>query len=428
VKLLLLMAWRNLGRNRRRTIISAAAVAFAVFSMVTMTSMQTGAYNEMIDNAVKIQCGHLQVQAPGYIDDHDINLTVDHLDQVYAATDKIPGVVGAVGRIITGMLVAAGDQSYGSLVIGTDAAREAKASVLARLVRHGEFLDDNDPYGVVIGDKLAKNLFSDRFENANDKETIDKELNALIGMELILLGQAIDGSTAAAKATIRGILHSGQPELDRATVVMNLAPLQERMVMEGRVHHVAIQLQGHEQIPAARAQLEAALAGFDPAVVVLDWKQVEPGLYQGIAMDSASGKIIIFLLLLVVAFGILNTFLMSAFERVREFGVLMAIGCKPRTCAGTLLVESQMLMAVGFTVGLVLGGALSLWLGVHGLTIAGAEELYASYGMSNVIYCDFNAGVAVTTFLEVWIVTFLVALYPAWKITRFRPVEALRHL
>jgi len=428
VKLLLLMAWRNLGRNRRRTIISAAAVAFAVFSMVTMTSMQTGAYNEMIDNAVKIQCGHLQVQAPGYLDDHDVNLTVDRLEQVYAATDKIPGVVGAVGRIVTGMLVAAGDQSYGSLVIGTDAAREVKASVLARLVRQGQFLDADDPYGVVIGDKLAKNLFSDRFENANDKATIEQELNALIGQELILLGQAIDGSTAAAKATIRGILHSGQPELDRATVVMNLAPLQERMVMEGRVHHVAIQLQGHERIPAARAQLEAALAGMDPAAVVLDWKQVEPGLYQGISMDRASGKIIIFLLLLVVAFGILNTFLMSTFERVREFGVLMAIGCKPRTCAGTLLVESQMLMAVGFTIGLALGGALSLYLGVHGLTIAGAEELYASYGMSNKIYCDFTARVAVTTFLEVWLVTLLVALYPAWKITRFRPVEALRHL
>jgi len=326
------------------------------------------------------------------------------------------------------MLVASGDQSYGSLVIGTDAAREKKASVLAKLVRHGDFLDENDPFGVVIGDKLAKNLFADRFENANDKEAIDQVLAALVGEELVLLGQAIDGSTAAAKATIRGILHSGQPELDRATVVMNLAPLQERMVMEGRVHHVAIQLQSHEQIPAVRAQLVAALTGLDPTVDVLDWKQVDPGLYQGISMDNASGKVIIFLLLLVVAFGILNTFLMSAFERVREFGMLMAIGCKPRTCAGTLLVESQMLMAVGFAAGLLLGGALSLWLGYHGLVISGAEDLYASYGMSNVLYPEFSFQVAVTAFLEVWFVTFIVALYPAWKITRFRPVEALRHL
>lgn len=428
MKLLLTIAWRNLGRNRWRTGISAAAVAFAVFCMVAMSALQQGAYGQMIDNSVKIQTGHLQVQAPGYLDDHDINLTVDHLDKVYEILDDTPGVVGAVGRIMTGMLVAHGEQSFGSMVLGTDAAREAKSSSLPNMVRYGKFLDEADPYGVILGDKLAMNLFPELFADIGDDADAKKAaFEQLLGEKMVILGQGVDGSTAAAKVTVRGVLHTGQPEMDRATLAMNLEPLQDRMMMMGRVSSVAVLLESYRLIPQVQAKLSAALADLKPEVIVVDWKEVSPGLAQGIAVDNASGKMLIFLLLLVVAFGILNTFLMSAFERFREFGVMMAIGVKPRTCAGTLLVESQMLMVVGFLVGLVLGGGLSLYLGAHGLHMTGMEDLYEQYGMQPTIYPLLTLGLVLKTFLQVWLVTTLVALYPARKITRFRPVEALRH-
>jgi len=133
-------------------------------------------------------------------------------------------------------------------------------------------------------------------------------------------------------------------------------------------------------------------------------------------------------LLLVVAFGILNTFLMSAFERFREFGMLMAIGVRPRACGGTLLVESQMLMAVGFAIGALAGSVLAYWLQTHGLRIPNSEAIYESYGMKPIIYSLLTADTVIKAFLQVWVVTIVVALYPAWKITRFRPVEALRRV
>ncbi|MHA1569373.1 MAG: ABC transporter permease, partial [Alphaproteobacteria bacterium] len=184
----------------------------------------------------------------------------------------------------------------------------------------------------------------------------------------------------------------------------------------------------YKQMEEVKISLQEALQDHQPPVAVRTWQEVSPGLAQGIAVDNVSGKFTVFLLLLVVAFGIMNTFLMSAFERVREFGVLMSIGVRPRTCAGTLMVESQMLMAVGFIIGFILGASLSLYFGTYGLTIAGAEEIYAEYGMSNVIYPALTLPLIIKTFIQVWLVTFLVALYPAWKITRFRPVEALRHI
>jgi ABC-type lipoprotein release transport system permease subunit len=326
------------------------------------------------------------------------------------------------------MLAVAGDHSFGTAVLGVDAAREAKTSSLARLVKRGDYLADDDPLGVLVGEKLAMNLFPELFAAAKTDDAKAAAFARVLGQELAILGQAIDGSTAAAKVRVRGILRTGQPEFDRSTLVMNLAPLQERLVMEGRVHHIAVLLDSYRSLPAVKAQLTAALRDRQPPVVVLDWEQVAPGVAQGIAVDNASGKLFVFLLLLVVGFGILNTLLMSAFERFREFGVLMAIGVRPRTCAGTLVTESQMLMLVGFVVGAAIGGALAAYLGVHGLHIAGAEEFYEQYGMDATIYPVLTVGVFVKTFLQVWLVTSLVALYPAWKITRFRPVQALRHV
>lgn len=425
------MAWRNLWRNKRRTMLSMAAIAFAVFAMVAMSALQEGAYSDMIDNSVKLQTGHLQIQHPEYLDDKDVNETVDGLAEVYETLDRTPGVVGAVGRIMTGMLVAQGEQSFGCLVMGTDAAREEKTSSLAHIVKsngHGGFLDAADPNGVLIGEKLARNLFDDAFAQSQTAEQVGEALEGLIGREMVVLGQAVDGSTAAARVTVRGIFDSGSPDLDRSVLIMNLAVLQDLMFMDDRVNHVAVLLDSYKQMDLIKASLEASLKGGPSPVAVRTWEEVSPGIAQGIELDNVSGKFLIFLLLLVVAFGIMNTFLMSAFERVREFGVLMSIGVKPRTCAGTLIVESQMLMLVGFVIGLALGAAFSMYFGEVGLVIKGAEDLYEQYGMKNVIYTAFSLSLALRTMLQVWIVTFLVALYPAWKITRFRPVEALRHM
>ncbi|NLH49592.1 MAG: ABC transporter permease [Myxococcales bacterium] len=410
MRLLLAMAWRNLGRNRRRTAINLCAIAFATMTMIFMTGMQAGSYDQMIDSSVRMQTGHLQVQAAGYLENEDINLTVDAPERVYAALDAQPGVVGAVARITTGMLVAKGDSSFVAVVIGTDAARERQVSTWPRLVRQGEFITDADRDGVLIGEKLATNLA------------------AGLGDELVLLGQAIDGSIAAAKVRVRGVIRTGLPELDRMAVIMNLAPLQSMMAMEGRVSVVAVLLDSHRRVEPLKAALAPRIAALSPDLRVLDWKQVAPGLDQGIQLDSVSGKVMVFLLLLVVAFGILNTFLMSAFERFREFGVMMAIGVKPRACGLLLLLESQLLTAAGFLIGLLIGGALTLYFARAGIPIKGAEEYMAQYGLSSSMYPVLTAGIVGFVLLQVWLVTTAVAGYPAWKITRFRPLEALRHL
>jgi ABC-type lipoprotein release transport system permease subunit len=408
MSLLLAMAWRNVGRNRRRTAINLSAIAFATLTMITISAIQSGSYGQMIDGAVRMQSGHLQVQAEGYLKDNDIALSVPHLEQVYAVVDRQPGVVGATGRISTGILVAKAEESFAAVVIGTDAVRERNTSNWPALVREGSFLDPADATGALLGGKLARTLA------------------AKPGDELVILGQAANGSMAAAKIRVRGIIETGSPEIDRSAIIMNLAPLQEIMAMTDRVSSVVVLLAGYQLVSGTQAALERQLRSVSPNLSVVSWKQLNPGVAQGIEMDNFSGKILVFILVLVVAFGILNTFLMGVIERYREFGVMLAIGVKPATCAGTVLTESQILTAGGFLAGLAVAAAINGYLGIHGIPLSSAKEIYEQYGLTGSIYPVLTIGTAFRVFLQVWFVTTLAALYPSARIMRFRPVDALR--
>lgn len=427
MKVLLLMAWRNLGRNRRRTAINLAAIAFATMAMVFMSSLQAGSYSQMIESAVKMQTGHLQIQHKDLKQKEELYLTVDHLRELYAILDQTPGVVGVVGRLQNGFLVSrSDDETFVALAIGTDPAREAKTSTWPKLVREGTFLDAVDRQGVVIGELLAINLLS-----SADNAAVKPDLKDILGAELVLVGQDVNGGLARTEVTVRGVIKTGNPDLDRSLVLANLELLQETVMVENydnTVHHIAILLESYELIPQVQAALQDKVGRLSENYRVMTWKEVAPGLDQGIQMDNVSGKITIFILLVVVAFGILNTFLMSAMERFREFGMMMAIGVKPYTCGGLLLLESQILTVLGFGLGLLIGGTVAVVFEHVGIPL-GKEmgEIYAQWGIPDRVYPIFHWTIAWWVFLQVWLVTSLTACYPARRITRFRPLEALRY-
>ncbi len=410
---LIIMSWRNLGRNKRRTGLTVAAIAFAVIILIFFKAMQNGQYSQMIDNLVKTNSGHLQVQAEDFQEEGDINLSIDDPDAVIKLVENTPGVVAAVPRVMTGMLVSHGDHSFGALVIGTDAKKEAEVTRIAKVIKEGEYLDPDDPEGVIMGHKLAKNL------------------KATVGDEIIVMGAASDGSTAAAKLKVRGIFKMGQTDFDRNFLFANLNAVQEWTVMEGRVNVLAILLQGHKLIEPVKAQIQSGLDGMKDSTLklkALTWAEVMPGLDQGIKLDKAFGKITYGILLLVVAFGILNTFLMSAIERTREFGVMLAIGVKPKVCGLLILLESQVLFLFSYVIGMILGSGITFIFQMTGIKMEGAQQMMEQFGMTGKIYPKLAPLVMTDTFLMVWLIVLVVALYPAWRVTRFQPVEALRHV
>jgi putative ABC transport system permease protein len=404
------MAWRNIWRNTRRSILTITAIAFATTLLVFMLSWQFGSYETMVQSAIAFRTGHLQIQAEGYMDKGDIRLAVRDPAAVGHILEKIPGIKAYTSRTSAFAIASSRDRTYGVVVVGIDPGGEARVTTLSRLIRQGQFLAIKDDHRALLGDLLARNL----------------QLRP--GDELVTLGQGFDGSIAADVFSVKGIFSSGQDEFDRSFVYVPLGSFQEMYAMDGAVHEVVVLCESLDAVAPVKKAIQAGLGEGRIAdhLVVLDWMELMPGLVQGIQMDLYSGLIFYFILIVVVAFSILNTFLMNILERTKELGVLMAVGTTPGRLMRMLLLESTLMTLIGIIVGVITGSLITWYFQVHGIVIAGTGELLRQFGLPERMYPKLSfLSISVGVFLVLGI-TLLTALYPAFKVMRLRPVEAIK--
>lgn len=400
------LAWRNVWRNPRRSILTLMAIGFAAMLLVFMLSFQFGAYEDMINASVRLATGHLQVQAPGFNDRPKIRKTIQNVPDVLAALSRTRGITAFSPRSQTFVLASAGSRTRGVLAMGVDPETEKNVSTLPGQIRQGRYLSADAPNTVIVGQYLARRL------------------NIGIGRELTLLGNTKDGSIAATVVTVRGIFQSGIDAFDRSTLQMPLADFDRLFAMGGAVHAIVATTDRLKHIGPIKTALRA-----EPALnnlAVLDWADLTPGLKQSIQLDLVSGIIMYIILIIVVAFSILNTFLMAVFERTREFGVMMAIGTPPGRLVRIMLMESLAMTGVGLIGGMVLGYLVTAYFSSAGIPMGGAADLLAQYGISGRLYPRLSALSLLTGPLIIGVVTFLTALFPALRIPRLKPVEAMK--
>jgi len=404
------MAWRNIWRNPRRSILTILAIAFASLLLVFMLSWQFGSYDTMINSSVKIHTGHVQVQAKGYQDKRAMRLVVSDPAAVGAILDKTEGVEAYTFRANAFSLVSSKERTYGAIVIGIDPVREAKVSTLGKLIRQGSYLSAGDTNQALVGELLAKNL------------------HVGLGDELVVLGQGRDGSIAATVVQVKGIFGSGQDEFDRSSIHIPLKYFQDVYAMYGAAHEVVAFGKSLEYVPKIKGTVMAGIEDTNKKghLVALDWMELMPGLIEAIKMDLVSGFIFYIILIVVVAFSILNTFLMVIFERTREFGVLMAMGTTPGRLTKVLLIESASMTMVGIVLGIIAGSLITWYFQVHGIVISGASELMRQYGLPERMFPQLSLLSVSIGPGVVLVITLLTALYPALKVRRLRPVEAMR--
>jgi ABC-type lipoprotein release transport system permease subunit len=322
---------------------------------------------------------------------------------------QIPKVAAYTFRGQAFSLISSADRTYGVVVTGIDPQKEAMVSRLKQLVREGHFLASNDRNQAVVGKLLAKNL------------------RAKIGDELTLLGQGRDGSIAATVVNVKGIFSSGIDEFDRAAMQIPLTTFQDTFSMDQAVHEIVIVGRSLSDVAGIKATLQSALSAFEgrKKLKTLDWQELMPGLRQAIEMDLISGLIFYGLLIIVVAFSILNTFLMAIFERTKEFGVMMAIGTTPRRLTKILLLESMTITLIGIIAGIGIGVALTAYFQVYGIDFADGSELLSQFGITGRMYPKLSfLSITIGPFMVLFF-TFFAALYPALKIRRLRPVDAM---
>lgn len=406
----ILMAWRNVWRNPRRTVLTIMAIAFACILLVFMLSLQIGMYEVMINAAVKLKTGHLQVLAKGYNEDHKIRKVIAKPGAVAQILENTPHVTGYTFRANGFALLSSEQRTYGGLITGIDPGPESRISSVAATIRQGRFLDQSDTNSAIVGTLLAKNL------------------KIGVGDELVVLGSGRDGSIAATVLTVAGIFASGIDDYDRAAIQIPLSHFQEVFAMEGAVHEAVVVCDSLWNVGVAQTIIADAVADLDPKrkLTALSWDELTPGLIQSIQMDLGGGIIFYGILLIMVAFSIMNTFMMAVFERTREFGILMAIGARPGRLTRMLLYESGFLTLCGIALGILAGCILTYGIQQTGIPMGDAEGMLKQFGIPGLIRPKLTPATALIGPAVVFFITMLTALYPAVKVHRIIPVDAMR--
>ncbi len=400
------LAWRNLWRHSRRTWLTASAIAFSAMLLVFMITIQLGAYDMMIDTTLRVFHGHVQVQRAGYLDKPQLRATVPRAAALAERLRDRTGLTAVAVRAQGFALAASRDRTYGVPVLGVQPAFEPRVSTVPHLIKSGRYLAADDAQEVVLGARLARNL------------------KVQVHDELTLLGSGKDGSVAATVLPVVGIFDSGNPELDRNLIQMPLATFQDVFSMGDEAHVIVVSGRGVDTVPQTKAAVAAAI-GAQPDLVVLDWEEIIPGVKQLIQTDMVQNWITYLALIFIVTLSIMNTFLMSVLERTREFGIMLALGATPLRLGSIVMLESALLTLLGLAIGIALGGALAVYFYVEGFTFPGMKELYAQFGLPGVI----TPQLSLTAFTlgpgVILVFTLLAALYPALRIRRLAPVEAM---
>jgi ABC-type lipoprotein release transport system permease subunit len=407
VNITLRLAWRNLWRHPRRTWLTIGAMVFSNALLVFMISLQFGMYELMIDNTLQAFTGHLQVQAPGYKDDLRMRQVVPDAERLAGRLRQALDLETIAARSAAFALLSSEDRSYGVQVFGIDPEYEPRVSTIPGLVRDGRFLEDRNAAEIVVGSVLARNL------------------KVTPGDELTLLGSGRDGSFAAAVATVVGTFESGVTEMDRSIAEVPIGFFNDVFYMDGAAHSIVIVTPALSAIDAYIPRVRALLPD-DEDLVLQDWDALQPGLKQAIQADLSSAFFMYAVLVVLVAFSVMNTQLMSVLERTHEFGIIMSLGLTPGRLGRLVILETSLMGLAGLLLGALAGGLFTLWFTWHGFSYPGMDQMAANFNLPSRFYpqpslLTLFAGPAV-----VFVGSVLSALYPALRLRHLRPVEAMR--
>lgn len=399
------LAWRNLWRNKRRTFITMASVFFAVILSTLMSGFKEGSYKGMIDAMVGSYTGFAQVHANGYWDERTLDNSLAFTDSLRNALSANEGIVDYLPRIESFALSATETKTKGAMVVGIDVEKELKYSKLNERVSSGEYLTTNDD-GALIGKGLSEYL----------------ELG--VGDTIVLFGQGYHGATAAGKYPIKGIVKFGSPTLSKQLVFLNLQQADLLYSTEGNLSTLVLKLDDPESSTEIVNELKTQLPTYYEA---MDWFELVPDLNQMIENDRMEGYIFMFILYLVISFGMFGTVLMMLAERKHESGVLVAIGMKRKKLAMMVWMEVMIISLLGAFFGML--GAFPVVFYFHINPIHFGEELakmMEEYGMEAVLQTSIDPSIFITQGIIVAVIASVIAIYPLVNLLKLNAIKAMR--
>jgi len=403
VQISFVLAWRNLWRNHRRTIIMLAAISVGAWAMIFMTALMRGMVNDMVREGIRSLPGHVQVHNAAYRDDPSVNnlvsMTDAELDDAFASA----GIERFAARVRVPAIISSERESRGVTLLGVDPAQEHSIDAIGSNVVEGRGLDGVDDSGVVIGRKLAEKLETE------------------IGKRIVIMSQDPDNEVADRGFRVIGFYEANLEVQEEAYVFAGRATVQKMLGIEGRVSEVAVAGDNYRDVRGLLAEVRQLM---DPGEEVLPWRDID--VYLGSMLGVMDGFVLVWIVVvfLALSFGLVNTLVMAVFERVREIGLMLALGMRPSSILMQIVFESALLLLIGLVIGNALAIASILPL-KDGIDVSIVAEGMEMFGASSILYPELQMNDVVLADAVVLVLGFLASLSPAWRASRYEPVRAI---
>ena len=399
------VAWRNIWRNKLRSGVIIGGLTIGVFAGVFMWAFYSGMVNQRIDTAIKTESSNIQLHNAKYLEDPDVKYNIDSVKEKIQAISKLQGVKAVTYRTIMNSMVMSAETGSGVRIMGIDPDMEKNVTNLYQKVIEGTYFVGMKRNPILIGSNLAE------------------KLNVKLRSKVVVTVQQSDGTITKAQFRVVGIFKTSNSIFDETNVFVRNSDL-ESMADLGvnKANEIAVLLNDNSQLDAEEAKIQAMYPNLD----VKTWRQLMPEVSLIEKSMDFSMYLVMGIVLLGLLFAIVNTMLMAVLERIKELGMLMAVGMNKMRVFTMIVLETLLLSVTGGMVGIVIG-ALSTWITYHtGVSLAAWGKAYESMGFETIVYPEISTAIVIKITVMVVITGILAALYPAYKALQFKPAEALR--
>lgn len=417
------LAFRNIFRFKRRTLITLSAISVGLGLLILSICLMNGIDKQSISNIINCQTSHIKIFKAGYFEKRDelpMDITIKNPDRIRALLKDVPGILGTESRILFGAGLIKGMDELPCLGVAVDPLVDPGLFIIKDSLVQGAWLQPDDAM-MLLGKGLAKDIGL----SVGDRVTV----------RMVTSTDKEHFSWNAVDLEIKGIFSSGNPTVDNQRIIIPLKIARESLSLDSQVTEIVVRLNSDDNktIAAAQTRIKELLKTREDRFDVVTWKDLA-GMFLTISkMKTRNSGMIIFIMLLIASMGIINTMLMSVMERTREIGMFSAMGMKKSEIMALFIFEGGFIGAIGALLGCILGGLASWYFEVKGLSFAGwgetVQKLSESiYPVKDVFYADLTVGVLVMTFVFGVAIAVLASFYPARKAAKLNPIEALRHI
>lgn len=402
------IAWRNIYRNKKRSLITITSVFAALLLIILMRALQFGFYDKLIETVVESYAGYVEIHADGFWDNQSLDNSMQVDQQLLDDIQSVEGVENIVQRLQTFSLISVGEKTKGGVINGINLSEEQKITDWNKKMVSGSFdLSDNE---IIIAKGIAE------FFDISENDT------------LILYGQGYRGMMAAGKYPVKGVIDLKNPDLNKIGLFMTMESVRNYVSSDEISTHIII---GKEKYYDEGKIVEDLGLILSDDYEVMTWKETLPEIEQTITADSAGGLIMAFILYVIVVFGMFGTVLMMTEERKYEFGVLISIGMSRVRLFGIILVETIILSMVGVVLAVMVTYPISIYYNINPIDMAilmgdGAVQMIEEMGFSPMIPMSISWDIPLSHSLVIFIFSLLISIYPAIKISKLNPVKSIK--